>query len=646
MVILLPMLLSALLSGSMVAKQIENGFRNRVVDNLQAVIYSYEDYKKKARDNASLLSSVTELRQYAMEGNNLKASQFLVPLATEVGLDFIMIADKDKKLLSRTDQPSRFGDDLSGDFMVKSGFAGYKAVSVTAYDHGLIIQSVSPMKSGVEATGTETIGAIVTQYNLDKRFIDNIKKANGVECTLYVNDSIISTLVDKDAEDLRIDKQLKTRLISNNKSQFEKKKIGNTYYSVAYTVLTDNKNKPVGIVSIAMNQGDITKAKNNIQLILFAICILGILFAVLIGSITSRSIVKPIKKLIKDTAIIAQGNLAYKSDIKGKGEIGRLSREFNTMADSLKILVTKISGTVNNTIDGTKQLNKHVRNVNNISLEVENASKDLQIGSEKQVLQLEETKVKLDNISKNAENIFIQTENIVICNNSTKKVVEQEEKSLKLLKEEMIKTKGRMSHMSDKINNFRNDLGQIGKMTEIITGIASQTKLLSFNASIEAARAGEVGKGFNVVAQEIRKLSEESDASVNNIKKVIKHLFDEMENTTVEVEKNVANVETVSGIVDNTEEAFEEIVKSITNMNNMLYEISLKSKNQAVNTSEIADLINEIIKVAQNVCKESIMFLDGSNQQVQSLEGVMSELKRLIRDMQNTKDLLNRFVLD
>ena len=82
------------------------------------------------------------------------------------------------KLLTRTDKPLQSGEDLSQDYMMKSGFAGFKNINKYPSEAGIVIQSVSPIKSSTAATGVQTIGAIVTQYNIDRRFTEHIKNTN------------------------------------------------------------------------------------------------------------------------------------------------------------------------------------------------------------------------------------------------------------------------------------------------------------------------------------------------------------------------------------------------------------------------------------------------------------------------------------
>lgn len=650
--VLIPMALSTYISGKIVAQSIEKEFQTKVSNIMDYASNRFIDYQKKALNNASILSNVTELRQYAAESNNVKASQFLVQLSSEIGLDFAMMADKDKKLLSRTDQPTRSGEDLSNDIAVKSGFADFKTIIVQPSEKGIHIQGVSPVKSDVSATGVRTVGVLVTQYNIDERFIKDIKQLYNVEATLYIKDQILSTLKGENAANggkpdpsLAINEAVKVKVSASDTTYFEKKSILGKDYTVAYLPLRDRKYQTAGILSIAIATEQLKQAKQFTQLNLTIISIVGVFIAVIIGYVTSKSIVKPIYKLIKDTQIIAGGNLAYKSGLNGRDEVGQLAAAFNTMADSLRTLVDQIHYTVNDTFHITEDLNRLVGDVEGISKEVETASEDLKYGSEQQVADLDETDSKISQVADSAKVILKQTEEMASYAIKTKEVVCTEEKALQALTAEMLKTREIIDLTSERITSFKSNLKNIGKMTEVITDIAGRTKLLALNASIEAARAGEVGRGFAVVAEEIKKLSDESNKSVDNIKTVISGLFKEMENTSGAVNESVQHVATIHDIVNSTDASFKEIVKVIDEMSGMIAQIAVKSELQAFETDKIMYTVGKVNEISKSSFNESEALMEGAANQTRSLENVQTELGRLMENMKRTDELISRFVI-
>ncbi|MGE5630976.1 MAG: methyl-accepting chemotaxis protein [Caulobacteraceae bacterium] len=648
--VLVPMAISTYISGRMVAEKIESSAKDRMLNALGSAAYYLSDYQKKARDNASVISNTTELMEYCMEGNNLKTSQYLVQLSGEIGLDLVIVADKDRKLLSRTDQPLKSGDDLSGDNMVKSGFAGFKNISMQPSAKGIAIQSVSPIKSGNTVTGAQIIGAIITQYNIDRRFIETIKKTNGLEATLYVQDSIMSTLLDEKASNYKslkssliISNELRDNLMKTRKIQFENKQIGGKHYSIAYKPITDSKAQIIGVLSVAMPQDSIEKAKYDVQMYIILVGLIGVLLGIVFVSFSSRSIIIPIRKLVKDTRVISEGNLKYKTSINGKDELGQLACEFNTMADSLRNLILEIKHTVDASVSSSNILTKYVEDVQGISHEVELLAEGVRKGTQKQFEYLNETRGNIADITEAAEEISRQAEDIFRQTDATKHTVELEADSQYKLASDMDTTKEVISNMASRIEKFKLNLQQVRKTVEIITNIAGQTKLLALNAAIEAARTGEAGKGFRVVADEIRKLSDESSNSVIIIDDIIKGLFTEMEATIAAVKESVQNFEVSRAIVRNNENSFRNIVQAINKINHMISDISDKSGLQASNTEKVSNIMLEIDKILQETGNQSELMNVGAVKQSQYLMHVTDELERLMEHIKNTYLTVQKF---
>ena len=648
--VLIPICMSTYISGKTVANKIESSEEARLLDILTSSTLSIEEYQKKAKDNASILSNAAELRQYCLDGNNLGASQFLVQLSSEIGMDFAMVADKDKKLLTRTDLPLKSGDNLSDDYMIKSGFAGFRNIYIYPSDKGIIIQSVSPIKSSTAANGVQTIGAIVTQYNIDKRFVEDIKKINGLDTTLYVKDIIISTFENASVpnsteigSDLKISDVIQKQLIESRESQIETKKINSKFYSIAYKPILNNKSEIVGILSIAAPQDQIALAKRNVQLYILIIGLAGILFAILFTALTSKSIVRPISKLVSDTKAIAQGDLIYKSYVNGKDEVSQLASGFNTMADSLRNLVLQVLHTVNTTSNSSKALTLFIIDVREISHKVEAISECIKEGSQEQFEYLNQTKNEITNVSVSAEEISKQTQEIVNHTNTARYIVEKEADSLKELAHNMDFTKETIMNMSSKIGNFELDLQQVRGAIEIITNIAAQTKLLALNASIEAARAGDSGKGFGVVAEEIKKLSDESNKSIGTIKGIINDLFSEMKTTMNMVKDSESNFELCGNIANNTEKSFGEIVETINKINNMVSDISSKARMQASDTEKITNIICDISTISENSASKSEQMHEDALKQNQYLAALVDELNKLMSDIDKTDSVVKKF---
>lgn len=649
--VLIPMIASTYISGRMVSGKIEEAEKARLFNTLDSSTFYIEDYSKKARDNASILSNTAELRLYCTNGNNIAASQFLVQLASEIGMDFAMVADKDKRLLTRTDHPLESGIDLSEDHMIKSGFAGFKNVNMYPSAAGIVIQSVSPIKSSTAATGVQTIGAIITQYNIDRRFVKSIKKISGAEITLYSDSSIISTFASEKEpdnileEELRISSGIQQKLLITKEKQIEKKIIGGELYYVGYNPILNSRSEMIGVLSIAIPQAEAAVAKRKVQQYIFMVGLAGIIFAILFAVLMSRSIANPIKRLVLDTKVIAGGNLNYKTSINGKDEVGQLAAGFNEMANSLRKLVDQVLRTVAATGSSTETLDSFINGVNEISVEVESISERVKHGSQTQYEYIGQTNGEMEYVSIEAAEISSRTMEITRQANAARQVVEKESGSLRELSYNMDITKAAIMNMTDRIGDFKLNLQQIRMMVEIVTSIAAQTKLLSLNAAIEAARAGEAGKGFGVVAEEIRKLSDESSNSIVAVKEIIKSLFEEMDVTKIVAENSAFDFERCIGLSKGIEKSFAEIVETFNIIDTSICDISTKADMQATNIDKVSNIMKEVGVIAQRAQEQSELMHEGAASQSRLLGALIDELDKLKCDIEETHLVAMNFQL-
>ena len=639
---------STYIAGKIVAEKIESSFKTKVMNILNGTIDDFKEYEKKAKDHASILSNMTELKEYIVEGNNVKASQFLVQLSSEIGLDLIMIVDQDKKLLSRTDQPSRYGDDLSHDYMVKSGFAGYKAIDIKPWNNKIVIQSVAPIKSDVVATGVETLGLIITQYNIEQRFMNDIKKINGVEVTLYIKDQIISTLLEEGnltdmKESLQLEDEVIDRINKTLTPQFEKREIQGMEYSIASTAIVNNRNIPIGIISIAAPMEEVIQAKTYTIQKLMLICILGLCLGIGSGILTSKNIVGPLRILVKDTKVIASGDLTYRVNEIGNDELGQLTKEFNSMSDSLRNIVYHINNTFDTCVRSSNQLTKTIGKVQQISSVVEQTSSEMKRDSIRQGKHLDEVSHDVANVLLSTADISKQTNTIADYTQKVNETVTEGERSLHILTEKISSTKEAINHTSNKIYSFKENLNQMVAITHFIQEIVKKTNLLSLNAAIEAARAGEVGRGFSVVAGEIRDLSEQSNQSVSKINDIIVSLFSDMESTASVVEDSVSHIESSNDVVISTNESFRLIVQSIDEVNDMIQEILQKSEMQVRNMKHTNVLIERVKGISCETERESDHLHRGAMDQSQSLVEAINVMDQLLDDLEEASEFIRKF---
>lgn len=268
-----------------------------------------------------------------------------------------------------------------------------------------------------------------------------------------------------------------------------------------------------------------------ITIIIAIICMIG---TGIFGALFANKISNPIRDVVIKMKKAEEGDLTVKSSAIGNDEVATLSNSFNNMIKNIRKLVedTKnFSSVVLNKSDEIKEISKQNHDLSKGITEV---MEGIAVGTTEQSVELDKTVDVVENLSQKINDIVINISNATQISNETKIIGD---KSLEIIRKQQIKNGDKNKIMEEIFYNIQilvDSIKEIEKVIELMDSISQQTNLLSLNASIEAVRAGEYGKGFSVVAGEVKKLANQSKMSTNNVYEIIKSVY-EKANLTIKL---------------------------------------------------------------------------------------------------------------
>ncbi|MDA8169856.1 MAG: methyl-accepting chemotaxis protein [Nitrospiraceae bacterium] len=306
---------------------------------------------------------------------------------------------------------------------------------------------------------------------------------------------------------------------------------------------------------------------------------------------------------------ITAGNLAVK--LEDSADEASLYASIKTMAEKLRTVVNSIKSASDNVASASEELSASSAQMSKGV--AQQAGRAAQIAASS-----EEMSQTVVDIAKNAAQMSASATDTVNAAKEGEEIVEKSVREVKAIA-------GSVGESSKLISLLAGRSKQIGEIVEVISGIADQTNLLALNAAIEAARAGEQGKGFAVVADEVRKLAEKTAKSTSEISGMIKAIQEEVHQAFSSMENGTKSVETGVEYASRAGQALQKIVNSVSGLQSMIQQIASATEQMSTASSQISGDIESIAGIS----KESSA---ASEQMAQSA----NDLSRLSAGLQQT----------
>ncbi len=461
----------------------------------------------------------------------------------------------------------------------------------------------------------------------DKKFRSNLASQDNTILDLEVSDDIAATMFTGTAG---------TSFVNN----YQGNDVLSTYSPLDLVGLD-------WFVITEVSTDEVFEAISNIQITIIVVSVIlaGLVF--LIGMFMSRSISKPIRQVVKLTHVmndefaelasvvdaIANNDLSLSIEdskvesvvINSRDELGELMMSVdetfkakNHVGQSMKKMLMNLNNMI-------KQIKNNATNLVDVASRVAESSERIATGAKDQSCAVDQVSTAMEEMAATSTETFNNTKEATTISENSYEIANSGGRTVGDAIDGMCKIDKVVNESSGSINKLSESAAQIGEIVTTINDIADQTNLLALNAAIEAARAGEQGRGFAVVADEVRKLAERTGTATGEIARMIETIQGETQEAVRSMEAGTTEVNNGQGLVDKAGKSLQEIVGMSEQVGHMIGQIAAASKEQSDAASDISTNVDQFSVTIKNMTEEAVE-TSKTSQELNTLASSLDEL--------------------
>ena len=536
-------------------------------------------------------------------------------------------------------------------FSVKARIVAMAVIPAVILSAVILVLGILFMKAGMEEEIGKGLMASAYAYKdiavhvTDREAGDNenetmLKDLTGYDYTWFdgdtrKNSSLGSSVIGTKAADAVIKEVINNgHTYSSTNTQ-----VAGKPYFVAYVPVKDDAGNVYAMAFTGVSRESVSAQINKSIMIMAIISVALLIVAVIVAFRLATAMAGAVGEISKSIKALADGRFVKaKKYLNRNDEIGSALNDTNTLIDGLKEIVGNIRESASAVGTSSGQLSDMANQISQTAEDVSYAVQEIASGATQQADEIQNASTNVGYIGDAVGNVQTSTSNLENLAGKMKEASEVSSASLSSLQESSGEMTAKIDEISETIHRTRDAVDTISEKVEGITNIATQTNLLSLNASIEAARAGDAGKGFAVVAQEIGKLAEDSKIMADDIKKQMEELL-EQAGAAVVAAKDVkdANLEQQASLG----ETIQSINGMINDINDTVGGVqTISSGAERCDTSKNA--VVDVMSALSAISEENAASSEETGASMQELSATVTTLAGSANGLKDIADKLNR----
>ncbi|MCL1697870.1 methyl-accepting chemotaxis protein [Lysinibacillus sp. BPa_S21] len=417
-------------------------------------------------------------------------------------------------------------------------------------------------------------------------------------------------------------------------------------WRTVFSPIKDDNGKLIALLGIDYSADYIKTIIKTSVIKQIVIAVIGILILLILLYIIIDRLLKPLNKVVNAANQVANGELVNVDLEITKDEIGNLSKSINTMVSNLQHIILNIRNTSDNVSSAANQLTVNAAETYNSATNIAQDMGQITQNAEASMVMTEETAAAMEETATGIQQIADSANTAAESSISASQASERGNHVVQQVIAQMELINDSVEQIGTTINGLHINTKKISDIVNLITAIADQTNLLALNAAIEAARAGEHGKGFAVVADEVRRLAEQSSQSATEIYNLISTIQADSNASINVMEKGKEDVKAGMEFTNEVGEIFKEILTSSEEVASQIREISAASQQISASSEEVAASVNNIKQSAEQSSEFSANVSNATQEQLTTMQEVKEASSSLGNTAEELQGLVAKFKLE
>ncbi|WP_404357545.1 methyl-accepting chemotaxis protein [Cytobacillus firmus] len=483
-------------------------------------------------------------------------------------------------------------------------------------------------------------------FNNDFELVDAIGQDTGDSITIFQGDTRITTNVFVNGErniGTSVSPEVGEVVLKKGENYYGEAQVTGNIFQTAYMPLKNKSGETVGILYVGAPQTIIDKILSDFMTKFLILILIVAAVASLVVFWFTKRLQKRLSTVKSALELAGRGDFTAEVIDDAGDELTDLSKSYNEMKENLITMIREVLGTSDQVAASSEELTAGAEQTSKATEQITEAIQQVAGGAETQTQSIEESAKALEEVTSGiaaiAESSAEIAENTAEAGARAEeggKYVEQTSQQMTLIHTTVIETSKEVQLLNERSK-------QIENISKVIIDIASQTNLLALNAAIEAARAGEHGKGFAVVADEVRKLAEQSQESSSQISELIRQIQNDMNQSTDSMNSVKREVENGLGIVFRTQKSFEVILRFMMDIGLKVDGMAATAQQMSASTQEISAAVTGVTAISRESSMHSQGVAASAEEQLASMEEVSASAHNLSEMAEQLQDTVSRF---